>query len=116
MTGSGLLWRWLLAFREVNAHGKNFSTAHVGVLMSLATRADPSGLGIYRGVAGLATDTGAKRDTVIAALAKGRDMRVIERRRKARRGSGEADTYALVPPADWCLTYDREHPRERAPF
>ena len=105
-----LLWHWLIAFRDVNSGGRNFTTAEVAVLFSLATRADGRGTGIHRGVRGVVSDLRVKDETVTSALAKARGMSVMIRVRKGRRGSNQADTYALVHPDQWRLDHARNRP------
>jgi hypothetical protein len=102
---SDLRWRWFNTFREVNRYGKNFTTTHMGILFSLATRANPDGSGIFRGTRGLAEDTGAATETVTAALAKARRLGVIERVTHGRTRSDRADVYRLVDPVRWRLDF-----------
>lgn len=105
MNSDPLRWRWMMHMREVNRHGKNFTSAHIGILFSIATRANPDGSGIYRGTRGIAGDTGATTDTVTAALAKARRLGVIERVTHGRSRSDKADVYRLVDPERWRLDF-----------
>lgn len=101
-----LRWRWLIAFREVNLYGKNLSSARMGILFSAATRANPEGAGIYRGIRGLAKDTGSDTKTVGAALERGRELNLIGRVASGRWREDKADVYRLIDPELWRLDFD----------